>query len=100
MMRTRRGVTLVELLVTLVVLGTIASVAIVAARRIQSTPDSDPATVVSESLRVTIVESRPIAFQIEVRGVLVEAMVNPDGSVAVDSAIHLEALTGRPIDAH
>lgn len=100
MMRARRGVTLVELLVTLIVLGLIASVAIVGATRMPSKPSSDPVSVVSESLHVAIVESRAIAFQVAIHDALVDAMVNPDGSVDVDSAIHIDALTGRPIDAH
>jgi hypothetical protein len=85
---------------TLVVLAMIASVAVIATSRVQSPAPADPATIVSESLQVAIEESRSITFGVLVHDALVDATVHFDGAVVADSAIHLEALTGRPTDAH
>lgn len=100
-MRTvRRGTTLIELIATLVVLGLVAGVATIGVGRIQATPVHDPTTIAAESLRVAIAESRTITFGEFVGDRWLGATVSPDGSVVADTTIHLDALSGRPTDAH
>ncbi|HEY4216571.1 MAG TPA: prepilin-type N-terminal cleavage/methylation domain-containing protein [Gemmatimonadaceae bacterium] len=95
----RRGVTLLELLVTLVLLGMIAAVATVGAARIRSETPTNPQSIVAESLRVAITENRAITFDVPVGDTMATATVSPDGSIVADSAIHIDALSGRPVNA-
>ncbi|MDB4878323.1 MAG: hypothetical protein JWM41_4769 [Gemmatimonadetes bacterium] len=99
MRRPRRAVTLVELLVTLVVLGVIASVTTLGVRRIERPVLDDPATTVAESLRAAIAEGRSITLVLSVHGAPVLATVIPDGSVIADSALHIDPLTARRTNA-
>ncbi len=99
MTRQRRGVTLAELLVTLVVLSAITSLTTLGVRRIEHPSPNDPTTIASESLRVAIDQGRTISFSVESLGGVGNATVYPDGSVIADSAFHIDALTGRPANA-
>jgi prepilin-type N-terminal cleavage/methylation domain-containing protein len=100
MNRPRRGVTLLELLVTLVVLGVLTSVTTLGVRRIQQPAADDPLAIIADSLRIAIAESRAITFAIESHGGVANATVYPDGSVVADTALHIDGLSGRPTDAH
>ena len=95
----RRGVTLLELLVTLVVLAAITSVTTLGVRRIQRPSVADPAAIVGESLKVAIAQDREIAFSIVVGDSSARVTVHPDGSADADTIIHIDGLTGRRTDA-
>lgn len=95
----RRGTTLIEMLVSVVLLGILASVAAPALRRAAAPPIGDVLTVIADSLDVAIASGRTITLQLSVQGRPAFATVNPDGSVIADSAIHVDRLTGRRDDA-
>ncbi|HXT16502.1 MAG TPA: prepilin-type N-terminal cleavage/methylation domain-containing protein [Gemmatimonadaceae bacterium] len=95
MMSLRRGVTLVELLVTLAILGILASVTTTAARRIERPDPLAPATVLSDSVTAAIAQARVITIALPVGGKIVYAVALPSGAVVADSAFDVDAFTGR-----
>jgi prepilin-type N-terminal cleavage/methylation domain-containing protein len=76
--------TLLEVLVTLVILGAMSSVATLAARRSRSTV-VDRRTMLDDSLRVAIADGRSITIVVEEQGRRIAATVEPDGQVVADS---------------
>jgi prepilin-type N-terminal cleavage/methylation domain-containing protein len=95
----RRGTTLIEMLVTVVLIGILASVATPALRRVAMPPVSDAFTAIAESLDVAIASGRTITLPLSVESRPAFATVGPDGSVVADSALHIDRLTGRRNDA-
>jgi len=95
----RRGTTLIEMLVSIVLFGIVASVATPALRRAAMPPVNDAFTTIAESLDVAIASGRTITLQLSMDSGLAFATVRPDGSVVADSAIHVDRFTGRPNDA-
>jgi len=95
----RRGTTLIEMLVSIVLLGIVASIASPALRRAAMPPASDAFTTIAESLDVAIASGRTITLQLSMDSGPAFATVRPDGSVVADSAIHVDRFTGRPNDA-
>ena len=94
--RTRRaGTTLVELLITLSVMGVIMGVATMAVRRIEAPRPDDPYQIVEDSLRRAVAIGRGTTIKLMVRGLPALVTVNPDGSVVADSALGIERFTGR-----
>jgi prepilin-type N-terminal cleavage/methylation domain-containing protein len=96
-MSARRGVTLVELMVVLVMLSVIASVVVLA---IRSTP---PGRASDESIRVVIAArdsalrtGRVVSVLVSLDGSERAATAFPDGRVEADSALQFDALSGRP----
>jgi prepilin-type N-terminal cleavage/methylation domain-containing protein len=96
-MRLRRGVTLVELMVVLVMLSVIASVVVLA---IRSTP---PRRASDESIRVVIAArdsalrtGRVVSVLVSIDGSEGAATAFPDGRVEADSALPFDVLSGRP----
>jgi prepilin-type N-terminal cleavage/methylation domain-containing protein len=96
-MRLRRGVTLVELMVVLVMLSVIASVVVLA---IRSTP---PKRASDESIRVVIAArdsalrtGRVVSVLVPIDGNERAATAFPDGRVEADSALEFDVLSGRP----
>jgi prepilin-type N-terminal cleavage/methylation domain-containing protein len=99
MSRARGGVTLVELLVALVILGVVASVTTLVIRPIAKPPVGDPTTAIADSLSVAIIEGRAITLSMRLHGDDVSATVYPDGSAIADSAFHIDRFTGARINA-
>ena len=95
----RRGVTLVELLLTLVIIAAISAVTSLAVRIIEKPRPTDPAQMLSDSAHAAVAESRSITIAAEIAGVSRRATIAPDGSVTADSAFGIERLTGRAINA-
>ena len=94
-MRCRCGMTLVELLVTLAIMGVLLGVVTLAVRRIAEPIPADPRHIVGDSLRVAASSGRPISLVFVVRGVSVAATAFPDGSIVGDSALAIERLSGK-----
>jgi prepilin-type N-terminal cleavage/methylation domain-containing protein len=95
----RRGTTLLEMLISVVLLGILASVATPALRRVTAPPAGDAFTAIAESLDVAIASGRTITLEVVVESRPAFATVYPDGSVVADSAIHVDRLTGHRNDA-
>lgn len=87
--------TLIELLVTLAIMGVILGVATLAFRRIEQPSPTDPHRVILDSLRVAVGTGQPFTLRFVVRGVSAVATVFPDGSVVGDSVLGIDRLIGR-----
>jgi prepilin-type N-terminal cleavage/methylation domain-containing protein len=96
---TRRGVTLIELLVTLSILSGIAGVTTLAVRRLVAPAADSPQQILADSLRLAVATGRPIRVRIIVGGRWVNALVGIDGSILADSGFGIERFTGRPVNA-
>jgi len=90
----RRGVTLIELLVSISLVGLIASVTTVALRRIDEQPPDDPLRMLADSLRVVVATGREVTLQLRVNAALALATIHPDGSIVADSVVRVDRLSG------
>jgi len=95
----RRGMTLLELLIVLALVGILAGVAAMAARRIPPTDHSDPLVMVEDSLRRAVAEARAITIDVVMDGKSASATANPDGSVVADSMFEIDRLSGTSTHA-
>jgi prepilin-type N-terminal cleavage/methylation domain-containing protein len=93
------GVTLIELLVTLSILGVIASVTTLAIRRFDALPVDAPQQILADSVRRALATGRSIHVHILIDGRPANALVGMDGSILADSAFGVERFSGRPVDA-
>ena len=81
------GMTLLEVLVTLAVLGLLTSVATLAPRPLPSATD-ELRRMVEDSLSAAITQRRTIIIAAHVGSRTISATVSPDGRVVADSAFH------------
>lgn len=95
----RRGMTLLELLIVLALVGILAGVAAMAARRVAPIDHGDPLVMVEDSLRRAVAEARMITVDFVIDGNAVSATVNPDGSVVADSTFGIDRFSGTPTHA-
>lgn len=90
----RSGVTLIELLVTIALVGMIASVTTLALRRIDGPPPDDPVRMLADSLRVVVATGRAATLHLLVNGEWALATIHPDGSIVADSILPVDRLSG------
>jgi prepilin-type N-terminal cleavage/methylation domain-containing protein len=96
----RSGVTLVELVVALTVLGVAAGVAGLTLRAARSADPVSPAAArVAEARREALASGRPVSIDVVVGGAAASATAMPDGSVVGDSVLAVDRLTGRAVSA-
>lgn len=95
----RPGATLVELLVTLSILGIIAGVTTLAIRRFDPPRPADPLEILADSVRQALGTSRPARIRITIGGRAANAVVGIDGSIVADSVFGVERFTGAPGNA-
>lgn len=91
----RGGVTLLELLVTMAVLGIVAGVVSVTLRRLDEPAPDSPASRVARARREAVASGRPVTVTIDT----MNATAWPDGSVVADSVLAVDRLSGRPAHA-
>lgn len=94
-----RGTTLVELLVTLSILGILAGVTTLALRRVDRPASDDPLTILADSLRLAVDTPRAVVVRLVRDRKPLSATLWPDGSIVADSALRVDRLTGRPDSA-
>jgi prepilin-type N-terminal cleavage/methylation domain-containing protein len=83
----RLGMTLLEVLVTLVMLALLTSVATLAPRAAPHTTDH-LRKMLDDSLSAAIAQGRAITIAVRVDDRIVAATVSPDGRVVADTAFH------------
>jgi len=95
--RTRRwGSTLIELLVTLTLLGILASVTTLAIRRMTPLAPEDPMTIIADTINAVMKSGQPATLTLIVNGRPALATLNPDGSIVADTVLHIDRFTGQP----
>jgi prepilin-type N-terminal cleavage/methylation domain-containing protein len=98
--RTRAGVTLIELMVVLVLLSVIASVVTLAMRAAPSARPVDAAVTRVLAARDTALRTgRPLTITVLIASMEHSATAYPDGRLVADSAFHFDLVSGRPSDA-
>ncbi len=96
----RPGVTLVELIVVLAILGLMAGVVGLSAPHTGWPTETDPWTAAIEAAREAAIDSgRTVTIALRVRDSVREATALPDGSVIVSGAPIVDRLSGIPLRA-
>jgi prepilin-type N-terminal cleavage/methylation domain-containing protein len=92
-MNARRGSTLIELLAVLAVMAIVGSV-VTLALRAPPPRDTNADALLADARRRAIRARHPVTIAIPVEGVARFATAFPDGSVAADSTLGIDRLTG------
>ena len=92
----RRGSTLLELMIVLVVIGVVASVAALAMPN-KVVPLDDTPHRIANARTKALRTGRPVTVTIQLNTVFAVATAMPDGSVLADSTAKTERMTGQPI---
>lgn len=92
---TPSGVTLLELLVVIALIGIIASMTMLAFPPDRTPTPNDPLVSVARARTLAVEQARPVSISLVVSGRPVDALALPDGSVIADSVFKLDRLSGR-----
>ncbi|HEY2849482.1 MAG TPA: prepilin-type N-terminal cleavage/methylation domain-containing protein [Gemmatimonadaceae bacterium] len=95
----RAGTTLVELLVVLAILATLAGVAALSVRRAPSTDPGDVWATIAAARRNAMRTGRETTVVVLRNGSPLSVALYPDGRTIADPALPIDPLTGRRIDA-
>jgi prepilin-type N-terminal cleavage/methylation domain-containing protein len=93
--RAASGVTLLELIVTVALLGTLAAIALLAFPADRSLPSTDPKVQIARARATALHRGSPVSISVMLNGRPVDAYALPDGSVITDTTFHLDRLGGR-----
>ena len=91
----RRGVTLLELLVVLVILGLVASLVAFAPAAVERVPAGEVEARVAAARREALRSGAPVTIDITIDGHPHSLTALPDGSVIADPTLGVERLSGR-----
>lgn len=89
------GMTLIEVIVVVAIVGVIAGVTALVLPRVAVLPSNDPGRVLAETRRLALREGVAHAARLEIDSVAHEVLVLPDGSVVADSSVPLDRFTSR-----
>jgi prepilin-type N-terminal cleavage/methylation domain-containing protein len=92
--RPRGGVTLVELLVVLAILGVMAGVVGLAVPPIRRAPEGGAAARVARARQTAVASGRAVTVSVSMDGRPRTATAFPDGSVVADSGLDVDRLSG------
>lgn len=93
----RRGVTLLELLVSLILLSLVGSVAVPAIRAVAPAPADSPQRRLSNARRIALVRGEAMTIDwAGSDGKTRPVTIWPDGHITADSSPGVEAVTGLP----
>ncbi len=95
----KRGVTLLEVTITVAIMGIIAAVTVLAARHFDPIDPLDPHVILADSLRVTLETGAARGIRFVEGDDVISATVLPDGSIVADSLLHTERLSGMAHNA-
>lgn len=91
----RHGVTLLEMLVVLVILGVVASLAYFAPAAVARPPTDGVEAAIASARREAIRSGQPVTIDVWMDGRIHAATALPDGSVVAEQGIRVERLTGH-----
>jgi prepilin-type N-terminal cleavage/methylation domain-containing protein len=102
--RRRSGVTLLELLITVAILGVVAGVVTLTLPRLDEPAPDTAASRIARARREAVASGRPVTVRVDTVGASasappVDATAWPDGSVVADSVLAIDQLSGRPAHA-
>jgi prepilin-type N-terminal cleavage/methylation domain-containing protein len=92
----RRGVTLLELLIVVVVLGVVTSVAVLVMPA-KVVPPNDTPHRIANARAVALRTGQPVSVVLQLDTAFSLATAMPDGTVLADSAARIDRLTGKPL---
>ena len=93
---TRRGVTLLELIIVVVVLGLVSTVTMLALPAKVVPPDDTPHRIANARTRA-LRTGRPVSVVLQLDTVFSLATAMADGTVLADSSARIDRLTGQPL---
>jgi prepilin-type N-terminal cleavage/methylation domain-containing protein len=94
--RNRRALTLLELMVTVAIIGVLAAVGTLAFPVDRTPIPTQPLVQVAAARARAMQLGRPVTISVVVAGRVVDAFALPDGSVIADSSLSVDRLSGRP----
>jgi prepilin-type N-terminal cleavage/methylation domain-containing protein len=97
--KARRGVTLIELIVTMVILAVISGVSALAVRRIDRPSPADPHQMIADTLRKVLATGQPVVLRFVIGGAPASATISADGTVIADSVLLVDRFTALPTHA-
>jgi prepilin-type N-terminal cleavage/methylation domain-containing protein len=96
--RGRHGVTLLELMIVVALLGLTASVAALAMPKRVVPPDDTPHRIANARMQA-LRTGQPVTVVLKLDRTFAIATAMPDGTVLADSAARIDRLTGQPLPA-
>ena len=97
--RAARGTTLVELTVTIVVIGVITAVVALALPALRASVPNDSLASIVAARKEAVERSQPVTITMLIDGQPADATALADGSVVADSVAGIDRMTGRKPNA-
>ena len=89
------GMTLIEVVVVLTIIGVIASVTALAIPRVMTLSPNDPGRALANLRRRALRDGAAVTTRLLIDGAMHDVVVLPDGSVIADSGVALDRFTAR-----